>query len=139
MSRASLLVFGVLLASCGSDASAPTSTGTLAVAPSTDAPETTLLGCLVQPKSLDEGLVIPTPPSVGTGDRDQFAEDMLGLLGPALQGVAVDAARAALVAAGWTVTLVDTHETQVTYSPDLLWDRLVLVVCDRLVESVYFD
>jgi hypothetical protein len=73
---------------------------------------------------------MPVAAVLGGGDdgRPQFAAEIVTQLSPLLQGVATQEGASVLSAAGWTVTMiVEATATTTTSTPDVRWDRLVVV------------
>lgn len=107
------------------------------------------LGCrtdAVAPGDLDAAATFPSPPTAGPpdghtmNDYGRFGEETIAEIRPLVIGVPTDVAAARLRAAGWTITIGDaTSSADPTMTPDLRWDRLVLVSCRGRVEGLAFD
>jgi hypothetical protein len=76
----------------------------------------------------------------GDDGRTQFAAEIVTQLSPSLQGVATQESASVLTAAGWTVTMiVDATAMTTTSTPDVRWNRLVVVSWRGMVETIVFD
>lgn len=83
---------------------------------------------------------VPTPPvAAGAEGRDEFGASVVDALQPMILGADAGKVVATLRGSGWTVTVVDDPATTTTATPDLLWNRLVVTVCNGRLEAVAFD
>lgn len=144
----SVLFMSSLLAACDR---APEPTAQSSDAADTVDSVTTIvgLGCrtdAVEPRELDPAATFPTAPTAGAphgrnvGEYGQYGAEIYAEIWPVIGGVPTEDARASLMAAGWTITIADaTSGADSTITPDLRWDRLVLVSCRGRVAGFGFD
>ena len=82
----------------------------------------------------------PTPSDdAGSEGRAEFGQAVVEALEPMILGADANNVVAALRGSGWTVTVVDDSAATTTMTPDLLWNRLVVSICDGRVNAVAFD
>jgi hypothetical protein len=83
------------------------------------------------------------PPALLSGGDDagrSSPAEIVTQLSPLLQGVATQESVSVLSAAGWTVTMiVEATATTTKSTPDVRWDRLVVVSWRGMVETIVFD
>ena len=83
---------------------------------------------------------LPTPSAdAGAEGRDEFGRAVVEALEPMILGADANRVVASLRGTGWTVTVVDDPATTTTATPDLLWNRLVVSICDGTIHAVSFD
>lgn len=107
----------------------------------TDAPpETVPCPAVSDPTRGFDLSVLPTPSAdAGSEGRDEFGQAVVEALEPMILGADANRIVASLRGNGWTVTVVDDPVPTTTATPDLLWNRLVVSICDERVNAVAFD
>lgn len=107
----------------------------------TDAPPETVPCPAVSAPTRGFDLSALPAPSVdaGSAGREEFGEAVVEALEPMVLGADANNVVATLRGSGWTVTVVDDPAATTTQTPDLLWNRLVISICDGQVTAVAFD
>ena len=83
---------------------------------------------------------LPSPSDdAGSEGRDEFGQAVVEALEPMILGADANNVVAALRESGWAITVVDDSAATTTMTPDLLWNRLVVSICDGRVNAVVFD
>lgn len=97
-------------------------------------PETT-----PSPNEFDLALVPTVPVPAPADGREQFGIDVIDALAPMVLGREAGQVVASLRGFGWVVTVAELPITTTTTTPDLLWNRLVVTICDGLIHDISFD
>lgn len=84
--------------------------------------------------------LVPTVPIPAPNDgRDEFEFDVIDTLGPMVVGGEAGQVVATLRRFGWVVTVAELPITTTTITPDLLWNRLVVTLCDGIIHDISYD
>ena len=103
-------------------------------------PETVPCAAVSAPTREFDQSALPTPlAEAGSEGRDDFGRSVVEALEPMILGADANFVVASLRGTGWTVTVVDDPAATTTATPDLLWNRLVVSICDGRVHEIAFD
>ena len=86
------------------------------------------------PKRNFDQSAVPTPLAESDSDgRDEFGRAVVEALEPMILGADAGIVVSTLRGTGWTVTVVDDTAATTTATPDLLWNRLIVSICNGRV------